>query len=475
MLLKNKKELLPINSLNQNKSEKALVGRNPSAFFTLPLPNLASLLMTFKQTLEFFYSQLPMFHRVGAPAYKANLDNTLAICKLLGSPERSFRSIHVAGTNGKGSTSHMLASVLIESGLKTGLFTSPHLKDFRERITINGKKIPKKEVVQYTERHRVLFSEIKPSFFEMTFGLAAWWFSLEKVNIAIMETGMGGRLDSTNVIIPELSIITNIGFDHMQFLGNTLESIAAEKAGIIKPYIPVVIGESQPETLPVFNEFAHKLNSKLYLANNNFCASNITRTRQRVPQLKLDILKQGKPYISNLTSPLSANYQLKNIITVIQAVEVLRQRNFEIDDYQLKSGIRHVLKNTGFKGRWQTLSLKPLTIADIGHNADGIRQVVDQLKTVQYNKLHIVLGVVNDKDVAAMLKLFPADATYYFCKADIPRGLDARLLAEQAKSIGLIGKVFPSVKLALEAARLAAGLNDLVFVGGSAFVVAEVV
>jgi dihydrofolate synthase/folylpolyglutamate synthase len=431
--------------------------------------------MTYKQTLEFFYTQLPMFHRVGASAYKDNLDNTIAICKLLGNPEHRFRSIHVAGTNGKGSTSHILASVLMESGLKTGLFTSPHLKDFRERITINGKKIPKKFVIEFTEKYKLFFAEIEPSFFEMTFGLAAWWFAHERVDIAVIEAGMGGRLDSTNVIIPELSIITNIGFDHMLFLGNTLEAIAAEKAGIIKNNVPVVIGESQTETLPIFKEFARKMNAGFYVADENFSIRDAILSHHKIPRLKLNILKQGKLYIKNLASPLSGNYQLKNINTVMQAIEVLRQRNFVIDDVHLKTGIRNVIKNTEFKGRWQTLSLKPLTIADIGHNADGIREVTAQLKTIRYNTLHFVLGVVNDKDVAAMLKLLPCDACYYYCKADIPRGLDAGILASQGISLGLKGKAYQSVMHALETARQAAGPNDLVFVGGSAFVVAEVV
>ena len=416
-----------------------------------------------------------MFHRVGAAAYKSNLDNTVEICRSLGNPERKFRSIHVAGTNGKGSTSHMLASVLIESGYKTALFTSPHLKDFRERITVNGRKIPKKEVIRFTKLNMVNFAGIKPSFFEMTFSMAAWWFAHEKVDIAVIETGMGGRLDSTNVIIPELSIITNIGFDHTQFLGNTLEAIAAEKAGIIKPHIPVVIGESQPETLPVFKEFARKMKAEIYFADQNFGISNTSTSRHRIPLLKLDILKNGNPFIKNLYSPLSANYQLKNIVAVIQALGVLNNGNFKIENEQLKAGIRKVIKNTGFKGRWQTLSLKPLTIADIGHNAAGIHEVVEQLKTVRFNKLHFVLGVVNDKDVEAMLKLLPADACYYFCKADIPRGLDAEILAKQARSLGLMGNSYPSVKLAFETAQIAAGINDLVFIGGSAFVVAEVV
>jgi dihydrofolate synthase / folylpolyglutamate synthase len=436
---------------------------------------MASQLMTYKQTLAYFYSQLPMFHRVGAAAYKADLNNTKAICKMLGNPEKRFRSIHIAGTNGKGSTSHMLASILMESGLKTGLFTSPHLKDFRERIIVNGRKIPKREVTQFIQKHRLSIAEIEPSFFEMTFGLAAWWFAQEKVEIAVIETGMGGRLDSTNVIIPELSIITNIGYDHMQFLGNTLEAIAAEKAGIIKEHIPLIIGESQPETLPIFNEFAKNKNTKLYLADQNYSFYNKSLTQHRIPLLRIDVLRNGKPFLKNVASPLSADYQLKNILTVLQSVELLRQKNFKIGDNQMKAGIRRVIKNTKLKGRWQTLSTKPLTIADIGHNADGIREVVKQLKTVRYEDLHFVLGVVNDKDVYAMLKLLPVEACYYFCKADIPRGLDAAILAKQARSHGLTGNSYPSVRLAFEAAKLAARANDLVFVGGSAFVVAEAV
>lgn len=431
--------------------------------------------MDYQQTLDYFYAQLPMFHRIGAAAYKANLDNTIAICRLLEHPERNFRSIHIAGTNGKGSTSHMLSSVLMETGLKTALFTSPHLKDFRERITINGKKIPRSTVSRFITQHKDAFDVIAPSFFEITFGLAAWWFSEEKVDIAIMETGMGGRLDSTNVIIPELSIITNIGFDHTQFLGNTLEAIAGEKAGIIKQGIPVIIGETQPETLPVFNEFALKANSSLFQADQNFSISSIAYSHNRIPLMQVNIRQKENPDSIRLISPLAATYQLKNILTVMQAVEVLRQMHFSISDNELRNGIRHVIRNTRLMGRWQVLSSNPLTFADIAHNAAGIRALVEQLQIMQYNHLHFVIGVVNDKDVTSMLLLLPKDATYYFCKADIPRGLDASWLAEQARSIGLQGTSHPSVKKALEAAQAAAVEKDLIVVGGSAFVVAEVV
>ena len=431
--------------------------------------------MTYKQTLDYFYAQLPMFHRIGAAAYKADLDNTIALCRLLKHPERNFSSIHVAGTNGKGSTSHMLASVLMETGLKTGLFTSPHLKDFRERITINGKKIPRSTVSRFVSRHKTAFDAIGPSFFEITFALAAWWFSEEKVDIAVMETGMGGRLDSTNVITPELSIITNIDFDHMQFLGDTLEAISREKAGIIKKGIPVVIGETQAETIPVFRKFAQEAKAPLFQADQQFSISSRTYTRHRVPLLTMQILRKGNPEPIRLVSPLAASYQLKNTLTVLQAVEVLRQKHYKISDHQLRDGIRHVIRNTALMGRWQTLSLKPLTIADIGHNAAGIRELTAQLRMVRYDHLHFVMGVVSDKDVTAMLQLLPKNATYYFCKAAIPRALDAGLLAEKAHSAGLKGLTYESVQQALETARTAAGANDLVVVGGSAFVVAEVV
>lgn len=431
--------------------------------------------MNYQETLEYFYTRLPMFHRIGAAAYKADLNNTIALCRLLQNPERKFRSIHVAGTNGKGSTSHMLASVMMETGLKTGLFTSPHLKDFRERITINGKKIPRSVLSRFVTVHKEAFDKIQPSFFEITFALAAWWFSEEKVDIAVMETGMGGRLDSTNVITPELSIITNIAFDHTQFLGDTLEAIAIEKAGIIKPGIPVVIGETQPETFPVFRQYAAKAKTNLFRADQHFSISAVTFTKHRVPLMQVNILRNGKPHPIRLTSPLAAFYQVKNVITVLQALEVLKQKQFSIADDQLRKGIRNVIKNTGFMGRWQTISLNPLTIADIGHNAAGIRELTEQIRNVQYQKLHFVIGVVNDKDVTAMLRLLPKDATYYFCKADIPRGLDAGWLAEQARSEGLTGTSYSSVQKALEAAQAAAKENDLVIVGGSAFVVAEVV
>ena len=430
--------------------------------------------MTYQQTLDYLFSQLPMFHRIGAAAYKADLDNTLALCKMLGNPEKDFKSVHIAGTNGKGSTSHFLASVFQESGYKTGLFTSPHLKDFRERIKVNGQMIQKSEVTAFVSQYRDDFNTIQPSFFEWTFALAAWYFAKEKVDIAVIETGMGGRLDSTNVIKPVLSVITNIGFDHTQFLGTTLPIIAAEKAGIIKPGIPVVIGETQAGTTPVFVEFSREQNAELTFADQQMIRVKSGFTKHHPPLLNVQFHSTtGNDY--SLKSPLAGKYQLKNLATALCAIENLQQTGMQLPKEQINSGIRNVVKNTGLMGRWQTISLKPLTIADIGHNPDGIREVLEQIEITPYNKLHFVIGVVHDKDVSAMLAKLPKEATYYFCKAYIPRGLDATELAQKAKEYSLKGNVYPSVKEALMSAQEAAGTHDLVMVGGSAFVVAEVV
>jgi dihydrofolate synthase/folylpolyglutamate synthase len=431
--------------------------------------------MTYQQTLSYLFNQLPMFHRIGAAAYKADLSNTIELCKILGNPERDFKSIHIAGTNGKGSTSHFLASVLQETGLKTGLFTSPHLKDFRERIKINGRMISNKEVTSFIEQHQAGFNEIKPSFFEWTFALAAWYFAKEKVDIAVMETGMGGRLDSTNVINPVVTVITNIGLDHTQFLGNTLAEIATEKAGIIKTGIPVVIGETQQETVSVFNEYAQKLNALISYADKQVLLRQTHNTKHLPTLLVAEFHSSATQQDYKLVSPLSGKYQLKNLATVISTIEKLNENGYEIKEQHINSGIRKAVKNTGLMGRWQTISRKPLTIADIGHNPDGIREVLEQIELTPHEKLHFVIGVVNDKDVRAMLGKLPKDATYYFCKADIPRGLDAGELAKLADGFSLKGQVYSSVKEALNSAQKAAGTNDLVMVGGSAFVVAEVV
>ena len=416
-----------------------------------------------------------MFHRIGAAAYKADLNNTIALCKILGNPEKQFRSIHIAGTNGKGSTSHFLASVLQEAGNKTGLFTSPHLKDFRERIKINGRMISKADVIAFVELHREGFKDIQPSFFEWTFALASWYFAKEKVDIAVIETGMGGRLDSTNVINPVVTVITNIGLDHTQFLGNTLTEIAGEKAGIIKSRIPVIIGETHPETMPVFNEFAQKLNSEITFADQQLLLRKTYLTKHHPPLLSAEYHSILTDQAYNFLSPLSGKYQLKNLTTVIITLEKLQEKGFEIQKEHIIAGIRKVVGNTGLMGRWQTISHKPLTIADIGHNPDGIKEVLEQIALTPHQKLHFVIGVVNDKDVRTMLGKLPKDATYYFCKANIPRGLDARELAKLAEEYSLHGKSYTNVKDALISAQQSAGTNDLVMVGGSAFVVAEVV
>lgn len=431
--------------------------------------------MTYPQTLEYLYSKLPMFHRIGAAAYKADLGNTIALCSILGNPERNFRSIHIAGTNGKGSTSHFLASVLQEAGFKTGLFTSPHLKDFRERIKINGRMISKSDVTAFVELHQGDFKDIQPSFFEWTYALAAWYFAKEKVDIAVIETGMGGRLDSTNVVKPILTVITNIGMDHTQFLGNTLAEIAKEKAGIIKPGIPVIIGETHPETESVFNYFAQNHHSEIVFADKQVILRETHLTKHRVPFLAAQYHSSVSGQEYKLTTPLSGKYQLKNLATAICTLEMLQRTGLGIRKENIVSGIRKVVKNTGLMGRWQTISRNPLTIADIGHNPDGIREVLHQIALTPHNKLHFVIGVVNDKDVKAMLAKLPKNATYYFCKADIPRGLDATELCKSAEEFSLQGKEYPSVRKALASAQQAAGAHDLVMVGGSAFVVAEVV
>lgn len=431
--------------------------------------------MNYKDTLQYLYEQLPMFHRIGAAAYKANLDNTLAISSLLGQPEQNFPSIHIAGTNGKGSTSHMLASILQEAGYKTGLFTSPHLKDFRERIRINGKMISQQSVIRFVEAWQNPFSEIQPSFFEWTFALATDHFSREKIDIAVMETGMGGRLDSTNIVKPVLTIITNIGYDHMQFLGDTLAKIASEKAGIIKQGIPLVVGETQDETKEVFITAAKNLQADITFADHCFTVIEHQPLIPGKKRIELSILENGQMHAIRLSCPLTGRYQLKNLLTVMQAVTRLRQSGFMIPSEAVTRGISRVIKNTGLKGRWQVISKQPVTIADISHNKDGIRETMSHFGQQQFNKLHVVLGVVNDKDVDAMLALLPAEARYYFCKANIPRGLDASVLAEKAKTRLLNGEVYPDVGSALKAAQLAAGIGEIVIVTGSAFVVAEIV
>ena len=399
--------------------------------------------MNYKDTLNYLFSQLPMYQRTGAAAYKKDIGNIVQACDILDNPHEKFKSIHIAGTNGKGSTAHMIASVLQEAGFKTGLYTSPHLKDFRERIRINERMISKKEVIDFVNENKIEFEKIKMSFFEYTVAMAFNYFSKSNVDIAIIETGLGGRLDSTNIIRPELSIITNIGFDHTNLLGNTLEEIAKEKAGIIKEKTPVIIGRRQEETKNIFKKIANKKNSSIYFAQN-------------------------KNYLSN---NLSINYQTENINTMIAALEIL---NWKIDNHHISKGLNNIHKNTGLQGRWQTLGKSPLTICDTGHNIDGIKNVIQEINNITFNKLHFVFGTVNDKDTNKILALLPKEAKYYFCAAKIDRALDATELKNKSAEFNLKGDSFNSVKEAYQESISQAEQDDLIFIGGSTFVVAEV-
>ena len=403
--------------------------------------------MTYKETLGWMFGQLPMYQQKGAAAFNAKLDNIIDLCNALDNPEKKFRSIHVAGTNGKGSSSHMLASILQEAGYKVGLYTSPHLKDFRERIKINGKVVTKKFVIDFVAQHQPYFEYNKLSFFEMTVGMAFSYFAEEEVDIAVIEVGLGGRLDSTNIITPEVSLITNIGLDHTQFLGDTLEKIALEKAGIIKPKVPVVISETQPETKMIFNLIAH--------------------------QLKCNIVFADAAPIVGYETDLLGDYQQKNINGVVACVHQLN--NFNVTEETISEGLKNVVENTGLLGRWQVLQNNPLVVCDTAHNKEGLQLVLEQVEKQSYSQLHIVLGFVKDKDVRAVLKLFPKDAKYYFVRPSIPRGMDALQLEGLAKQQGLKGKVFKSVEKGFKSALKKATGSDMIYVGGSTFVVAEVV
>lgn len=405
--------------------------------------------MTYSDTLDWMFSQLPMYQRQGKSAYKIDLSNTVLLINHLDNPHQNFKTIHVAGTNGKGSSSHMLASVLQEAGYKVGLYTSPHLKDFRERIKINGKEVSETFVTGFIERNKSFFEANQLSFFEMTVGMAFEYFSEEKVDIAVIEVGLGGRLDSTNIITPEVAVITNIGLDHTQFLGNTLGAISFEKGGIIKPNVPVVIGETQEETKRVFVDLATKN--------------------------KADITFADQQVSNNYVSDLKGDYQVKNIQTVVTAIKILQQKNYNISTSNIKEGLSQVIKNTGLLGRWQVLNQEPKVVCDTGHNREGLVYVMKQLSSEVYNHLHIVFGVVNDKDLESIIDLLPKNATYYFCKPDISRGLDAEELRAFFSKHNLIGKSYKSVDEAYKVAKEKAEIDDFIFIGGSTFVVAEII
>lgn len=427
--------------------------------------------MTYQQTIDYLYAQLPMFSRVGAAAYKADLHNTIALCGSIGNPQNTFKTIHVAGTNGKGSTSHILAAILQSAGYKTGLYTSPHIKDFRERIRVNGAMIKPAAVVEFVARTKQTSDEINPSFFELTVAMAFDYFAKEKVDIAVIETGLGGLLDSTNIITPILSVITNIGYDHQNILGNTLQEIATQKAGIIKENVPIVIGETLPETRQIFIDVANKKNAEIFFAEEMFLVNNIS-TENNLLICEVNNIMTCKTLSVQLG--LRGLYQTKNICTVLEAVNQLRIIGIEISDTALQNGMAQVKEITGLRGRWDILQQSPTIIADVAHNKDGITQVIKQLETTYpFSKLHFVIGFVKDKDVAAVLQLFPTDASYYFTNAHIPRAMLVAELAEKASLAGLVGNCYDEVNTAIAAAKNNANENDVIMICGSFFLLAE--
>ncbi len=431
--------------------------------------------MNYKETTAWLFSSLPMYQRVGRAAYKADLQTTIELLNALGNPQERFRAIHIAGTNGKGSVAHLLASILQEAGFKTGLYTSPHLKDFRERMKINGEWISPEKVVDFVQENLEVFERLKPSFFEMTVAMAYCFFADAGVDFAVLETGMGGRLDSTNICHPLVTVITNIGNDHQQFLGETPESIAREKAGIVKQGIPLVVGRKQAGVEEVFTQAAASTKAPLVFADEHFELRTIS-TSDKTTKL-FDVWYNDNLFLEQMVSPFMADYQAENIATALQTAMVLRGPAGEVglSEEDLRNGLQNVTDNTGLQGRWQTLSTNPLTICDIAHNPEGIQAVVHQLARTDFAHLHFVFGMVNDKKPDEILYLLPKHATYYFCKPDIPRGLDAEELKQAAFKAGLRGEAYGTVTHAFQSAINDAGVNDLVFVGGSTFVVAEVV
>lgn len=424
---------------------------------------------TYTEAIDYLYSRLPMFTRDGASAYKKDLDRTIALCEALGNPQDRYKTIHIGGTNGKGSSSHMLASILSAAGYRTGLYTSPHLVDFRERIRVDGQQIDAQFVVDYVNSQRALIEQVQPSFFEATVAMAFDYFAVKEVDVAIIEVGLGGRLDSTNIIHPDVALITNIGMDHMNLLGDTLEEIAAEKAGIIKENTPIVISETNLITAPIFIEKAELLNAPLTFADQSLKVTRVDKT-DMMQQVEVASAKVTETFELDLTG----SYQLKNVVGVLAVVEKLRQLGYIIPHDKLRAGLSQVQRLTGLQGRWQTISANPLIICDTGHNEDGIKEVIKNLAEVHYSKLHVVIGAMKDKDLDHMLPYLPKDANYYFSNPDMPRAMTAEELAEKALLYGLTGTVCGSVNNALQAAKNAYHSGDLIFVGGSNFVVAEV-
>lgn len=428
--------------------------------------------MNYQETIGFLYAQLPMFTRIGAAAYKEDLHNTIALCEALGDPHKKFKTIHIAGTNGKGSCSHMLAAILQANGYKTGLYTSPHIKDFGERIRINGEMISEQFVIDFVERTKDLSDKIKPSFFELTVAMAFEYFAQEQVDIAVIETGLGGRLDSTNILSPVLSVITNIGYDHMNLLGNTLAEIASQKAGIIKKDTPVVIGELLPETKPVFEKEANEKEAHLYFAESRFYAEYIEPTGTL---LFCNVKDTAINDAENLRLDLNGIYQAKNVCTVLMAVEVLGKNGFNINRQKMRDALENVKNITGLRGRWDIVQTNPTIIHDVAHNKDGIQQVLAQLQNeYSQSKIHFVIGFVKDKDVENVLELFPKDANYYFSNAHIPRALPFQELKSIAAAKGLAGEGFDDVNDAINAAKSNASEHDVIMICGSFFIIAEI-
>jgi dihydrofolate synthase/folylpolyglutamate synthase len=426
--------------------------------------------MTYKETLEYIFAKLPMFSRIGAAAYKADLTNTIILCEHLGNPQTTFKTVHVGGTNGKGSVSHMLASVLQTNGYKTGLYTSPHLYDFRERIKINGIVIGEAFVIDFVENLMPLIEDLKPSFFEITVAMAFQYFAEQDVDVAIIEVGLGGRLDSTNIITPELSVITNIGWDHTNLLGDTLEKIAAEKGGIIKEDVPVIIGERNSITDDIFTQLAGQKNAPIYFATDQYQTEKYYWSEQ---SLHVEVKHVAANKTWHHTLDLPGIYQIKNICTVLQTLDLLKGR-FPLNNEKIAAGLAKVKSNTGLGGRWEVVGKAPKIVLDVAHNQPGIRELVRQLALEIFEGLHIVFGLVKDKDITSVLKLLPVQATYYFTQAQIPRALASAVLQEAAKGEGLTGGVYEDVNAALRVAKENASAKDLILVCGSIFLIAEV-
>ncbi len=427
--------------------------------------------MNYKETIDFLYKALPMFSRIGTAALKKDLTNTILLCNRLGDPQSNFKTIHVAGTNGKGSVSHMLAAVLQMAGYRTGLYTSPHLKDFRERIRVDGRMVDEDFVVSFTEKVKTLIETVNPSFFEVTVAMAFEYFSEQQVDIAVIETGLGGRLDSTNIIIPVLSVITNIGRDHMHILGNSLEQIALEKAGIIKQGVPVVVGEILPETEKVFRAMAAERKAPLVIAGRERYADSYS---SRAQELSVEIVHTADNDKQNYILDLPGIYQVKNLVTILTAIDQLRKGGWMIPENAIRDGLKHTKKITGLHGRWEIIQQRPMVVLDVAHNEDGIRQIVEQLELTDYHDLHIVIGMVADKEISKVMQMLPDEAMYYFTRAQTPRAMPEDQLAAIAATYGLTGRHFPGVNIALQNALNRAHKDDLVLVCGSIFVVGEV-